>query len=93
MQVQLRLCLRLRLSPQADGFAGIVELMDPVAGGCMENGQVRSPQRQGAFGYKARLAATTSASVPRIAADAAVRRLHGHRRVYGAKLCRSYFGF
>jgi hypothetical protein len=38
MQRHLRLCFGLRLSWQAEGFAGIVELMDPGAGGCMENG-------------------------------------------------------
>jgi hypothetical protein len=43
VQLQLRLCFRLRLSQQAEDFAGIVELLNPVACGCMENGQVRSP--------------------------------------------------
>ncbi len=87
MQLHLRLCLGLRHSQQAGGFAGIVELMDPGAGDCMENVQLRSPQCLGAFVYKARLTAT-STSVPQIAAFAAVRGLRGHREVYGPRLCR-----
>ena len=38
MQRHLRLCLGLRLSHQAEGYVGIVELVDPGAGGFMENG-------------------------------------------------------
>jgi hypothetical protein len=38
MQKHLRLCLGLRLSQQAEGYVGIMELIDPGAGGFMENG-------------------------------------------------------
>ena len=38
MQRHLRLCLGLGLSQQAEGYVGIVELVDPGAGGFMENG-------------------------------------------------------
>jgi hypothetical protein len=38
MQRHLRLCLGLRLSQQAEGYVGIMELIDPGAGGFMENG-------------------------------------------------------
>ena len=38
MHRHLRLCLGLRLSQQAEGDVGIMELLDPGAGGFMENG-------------------------------------------------------
>ena len=43
MHRHLRLCLGLRLSQQAEGDVGIMELLDPGAGGFMDNGHARAP--------------------------------------------------
>ena len=46
MQRHLRLCLGRRFSQQAEGY---MELLDPGAGGFMDNGYARAPQRRRAL--------------------------------------------